>query len=157
AGDGRTRGAGTALASLVSVAECAVVAPSAVGGGGVRALPGRGIARAREVARVERTAGDGRTRGARTALARLASRAKRSVIARGAVRRRRVGALPVHRIADSRDVARVERRADHRSPGHARAKVAMIALRARVLVGAPRTLARGARRRDLVRHHDAEP
>src|SRR5439155_1544361 len=97
--DRRAGGARAALADIAGRARIAVVTRGAVRLGGIRALAGRRVAGARVVALVLRGAGDGDPRRAAARLARVADRARVTVLARRAVGRRGIGARAGQRVA----------------------------------------------------------
>src|SRR5439155_225883 len=139
AGDRLPRRARACLAHVGARARVAVVAGRAVGLGGVGARAGRRVARARVVALVPRDARDGLPRGAVSALAHVADRARVAVVAGRPVEHVRIGADARRRVARTRVVTLVEGAAHDGRSRHAASREAHVAGRARVAV-----LARGA-------------
>src|SRR6185503_7825789 len=127
------------LAGVGLRAGVAVVAARAVLLRGVAADAVRGVADARVVALIERTAHDRIAAGAAPALARVGLRARVAVVARRAVRLVRIAADPGRRIARARHVALIERAAGDRIRPLAGAPLAGVGLGARIAV-----VARGA-------------
>src|SRR5439155_197415 len=133
--------AGSRRADVVLGAGVPVVARRPVGRCQVRAHAARRVARAGDVALIERRAGDGGGRApAGTVLARLPARAGAAVVARGAVAGVRVGALAGGGVAGAGDVALVERGADDGVRARAGAVLAGVGLGAGVAVGAGRAV-----------------
>ncbi len=123
----------TGLAGIRLRACAAVIACGTVRRIRIVALARHRIARAYDVALIQRRTNHRVRPGTHARLARIALRAVAGIAARGAVGNVRIAALARHRITHARRVALIQRRARHRGPG-ACSGLAPVHLRAGIVV-----------------------
>lgn len=139
----RARGADAILAGVAHGASIAVITRRSIRGSGVRAEPGGGIARPRNMTLVTGRANHGIAADTDAVLAGIGLGAGVAVVAGRAIRGRGIRTCPGGGIAGSRNMALVERGTDDRSASGTGARLAGIANRAKIAIVACRPVRLG--------------